>query len=659
MMKTEKKNRLIPLPSLPPDSLRIACLAASALLFITGLIAPLAPWLRVFVFIASALLAGYDIVLDAVLKLIRVRDLDANLLFIIAVIGVFLLGRDYEGAAVTLLFSIGDFVQEKIIERSTNTVESILDMRPDEVSAVIGGSLVRKAAGKVKAGDVISAAPGERLALDGVVLSGASELDTSPVTGRSVPVPVSRGSEVLSGSINLTGVLTIRVTAEFDGATVTRMLRLIERSESRKSKIEKMIVRFARIFTPSVAGAALIIGLLIPLIGGMPIIPWLYRALGFLAVSYPAALLLSVPLTYFAGIAGAMRKGILFKGAGVVHALSSTTSIVFQKTGTLTTGRFKILDVTSYEISKDRLLMLAAYAEAKSNHPMARAIVAEYGLVPDLSRITDFRELRGKGVEVSIGGVTVSAGNALLMAELGITPDISQNEASAVYIAVNGKYAGRILLADALKQDSKKAIKDLRGIGVDRIAIFTGDKEEAAANIAGQLGIQEFYAECLPEDKIRRLKSLNDMQLPGDMLVYVGDGLQDAPVLRTSDVGVSMGGLGTDEALDAADMVIMTDEPSKIPEAILLTRDVGKLVRQNIFLSFALKGLILLILLFGVAMWLAVLADVGVAVLAIFNAMRAFGMRGRDMKKALTEAQPTTAPEDDGSAGQKNTDQNN
>jgi Cd2+/Zn2+-exporting ATPase len=652
-METDKRNRRIPLPQFPPDFLRFACLAAAALLLLTGLIAPLAQWLKLFMYIAAVLLAGYDITLDAVMKLIKEHDFDESLLMVIAVIGAFLIGRGFDGAAVMVLFRIGGYVKDRTIEYTTNSIESLLDQRPDTVSAIVGGGIVRKTAGKVRAGDIITLAPGERLSLDGVVVSGASELDVSAVTGNSDPVPVSRGSEVLSGSVNLMGVLTVRVTAEFDNSTISRMLKLIEKSESRKSKPEKMIARVARIFTPAVVGAALIIGVLIPLIGGMPFVPWLYRAFGFLTVAYPAALVISVPLTYFAGIGSALRKGILFKGNGVVDALSSTTSVVFEKTGTLTTGKFRVIDINSYDISNDRLLMLAAYAEARSNHPMARSIVAEAGIALDLSRIKEYREIRGKGTEVDIGGVTVSAGNALLMADLGITPDISQNEASVVYIAVNGKYAGRILLADALKQDSKKAVKELRDIGIDRIAIFTGEKEEVAANVAGQLGIQEYYAECLPDEKVRRLKGLTDMQLPGDMLVFVGDGLNDAPVLIAADVGVSIGGLGTDEAVEAADMVIMTDEPSKIPEAILLTRETSKIVRQNILLSFGLKGLVLLVVLFGVAMWFAVLADVCVTVLAILNALRAFGMRFGDIGKALENARQSASREDGGSGGQE------
>ena len=626
-------------------------MSAAVLFLLAGLLIPLAPWLKLFLFIASVLLAGYDIALDAVLKLARKHDFDENLLMIVAVLGAFLIGRGFEGAAVMAVFSIGGYVRGRIYQYSTDSIESLLDRRPDDVNVVVGGGVIRKAAGKVRTGDIVSLAPGERMVLDGVVAGGISELDASAVTGSADRIPVSRGSRVLSGSVNLTGVLTVRVTAEFDDSTVTRMLRLIERSEGKKSKPEIMITRFARIFSPAVVGAALIIGVLVPLIGGMPFVPWLYRALGFLTVAYPTALLLSVPLVYFAGIGRAAMKGILFKGARVVDDLCSTTSVVFGKTGILTTGNFHIVDVNACGISSDRLMMLAAYAEAQSNHPLARSIVAEAGIMPDLSRITHYREIRGKGTEVDVGGVRVTAGNALLMADLGITPDISQNEASAVYIAVNGRYAGRILLSDALKQDSRKAVKELRNIGVDRIAIFTGDNEEAAGVAARQLGIQEYYAECLPDDKVKKLKGLNDMQLPGDMLVFVGDMQEDATVLMEADIGVALGGFGPDESLDAADMVIMADAPSKVAEAIRLSGETCKIVRQSFVLLLVIKGIILLLLLFGVAVWFAVLADVGVVVLAIFNAMRAFGMRGRDMRKALAGARQSVIPEDDGGDG--------
>lgn len=397
-----------------------------------------------------------------------------------------------------------------------------------------------------------------------------------------------------------------------------------------------MIKRWARFYTPAIVAAALIVGILIPVFSGLPLQSWLSRALGMLVVSSPSALIISVALTYFAGVGGAAKKGILFKGAHVVDTLAHTTSVVFDKTGTLTDGKFQLNDINAYGISVERLLMLAAYAELFSSHPLARAIVAAANIVPDFSRVSDYREFIGKGTEIEIGGNTVTVGNALLMEELRITPDKSQAESSVVYIAVNGRYAGRILLKDTLKPDSKKAVKDLHAIGIDRIAIFTGDKKEVAADVAGQLGIKEYYAECLPEDKFTRLKGLLEMQLAGDKLVFAGDGVDDATVMKMADVGITLGGFGSQETVEAADMIVMTDEPSKIAAAITIARNTNCIVRQNIIVSLGLKALILALVIAGIAsIWLAVLADAIFALAAIINAMRAFGLQRKAMRKVL------------------------
>ena len=645
-MEKEREKRLIPLPALPQDFLMLTCLAAAAVLTAVGLLAPLQNWLRILFFAVSVLLSGYDLALEAASKLVREQELEANLLLVVAAIGAFLIGRAAEGAAVMVLFKAGVYGLQKLVERSTDAIERLLDRRSDSVNAVIGGAIAQRPAGKIKAGDIISVAPGERLVLDGEVVSGRSELDSSALTGSTERVPVGYGSSVTSGSVNLTGVLNVRVTAEFDGSMMTRLMKLLERSEAKKSGQEKRIERFAHILTPSVIGAALIVGLLVPLIGRLPFPPWFGRGLGFLVVAYPTALLLSAPLTYFAGICGILRKGVLVKDAAVLDTLTHATSIVFDKTGIVTTGEFQVTGVNSREIPPERLLMLAAYAEAESKHPMARAIVEAYGLEPDLSRIAGYREIPGKGTEININGVMVAAGSALLMEELGAIRDIPRNEASVVYIAVSGRYAGRILLKDALKPDAKKAVKDLREAGVDRIALFTGDRKEAAVDAADRLGIQEVYADCLPDEKVKRLKGLTDMQLPGDKLVFVGDGESDRLALQTADIGVSLGGLGSDEAVAAADMIVMTNELSRIAPAIVLARATNGIVRQNIILALALKGLLLLLILIGlVGPWIAVFADAAASVLTIFNARRAFGMRGREIKKELEASR--TLPEQD------------
>ncbi len=622
--------------SLPPELLLIVCIIASALLFVTALLAPVPAAVKTFIFSACVILTGYDIVIDTVKKILKERDFDENLLIVIAAAAAFIIGKGAEGAAAILIFRIGELVHNKTVRRSANIIASLMDLRPEVVNAVINGAIVLLSPGKINVGDIISVSPGERIALDGVVISGDSALDTSALNGESEPLRVMEGSKVLSGSVNLTGVLNINVTADFDHSTVSRILKLVEDTENRKTKTEKLIKRLARIYTPAIVGVALIVGVFIPLLGGLPLQPWLSRALGILVVSSSSALLISISLTYFAGVGGAAKKGIIFKGANVVDTMAHTTSVVFDKTGTLTDGKYQIVDINAYGISVERLLMLAAYAELFSDHPIARSIVAEANILPDFTRVSDYREFKGKGTEIEMGGNTISAGNALLMEELRIAPDISQAEFSAVYIAVNGTYAGRILLSDTVKPDSKKAMKDLHAIGIDRIVIFTGDKKEAAADVASQLGIREFYAECLPEDKFTRLKGLLEMQLTGDKLVFVGDGADDAPIMKMADVGITLGGLGSDEAVEAADMIIMTDEPSKIAAAVTLAKNANKIVRQNVILSLGLKGLILILVLVGIAsIWIAVLADTIFALAAIINAMRAFGIDRNEIKKTL------------------------
>lgn len=627
-----KRTRL----SLPHEFLIPVCIIVSVLLFLSGLFISSAAWFKTYLLAACVILAGYDMLFDALIKIIKRRSFDRNLLVFIASIGAFIIGRAPEGAAVVLFYRIGAYLQDQAIERSRSAIADRLDLRPDIVNAIVNGAAVRLSVGKIKTGDIISVAPGERIALDGIVIGGESALDLSGITGEYEPVNVTDGSKVISGSINITGTLSVRVTMGYDNSTISRVLKLVEEAENKKSKKEKSITRLARNFTPGVVAAALILGVFVPLIGGLEFHSWMYRAFGFLSVSGTGAFVVSVSLTYFAGIARASKKGILFKGADIVDKAAHTTSVIFSKTGTLTQGCYKVSEINAYEISEERLLMLASYAELRSNHPIARAIIAAAKFELDESKITDFREIQGKGTEVDIGGITVSAGNALHMEELGLTPDISQAEASLVYIAVNGKYAGRIVLSDTVMPDAKKAVKELNAIGIDRIAIFTGDRKEAAVDVASQLGIREFYAECLPEEKVTRLKGLTDMQLSGDKLIFVGDGISDAPVLRIADVGVAMGGLGSDDVIEAADMVIIPNMPSRIVSAIEMARDTNKIVRQNILLSVGIKGILLLVLLLGVTpMWLAVSADAIVSIAAAINAVRAFGFSGQELTKAL------------------------
>ncbi len=613
---------------LPPYLLEVICVVASALLFASGLFIPAAPWLKNFIFISCVILTGYDIVIDTATKLIRESEFNADFLVVLAAAGAFGINKGAEGAAVLLIFKIGELTHTMLVKRSANAVESFVDLRPETVNAVINGAIVQMASGKINVGDIISVSPGEHVALDGIVVSGDSQINTLALYGDTEPLQVADGSEVLSGSVNLTGVLNLKVTADFDHSTVSRILQLLVESENRKAEPEKKIRKIARIYAPAAAAAALILGILVPLFGGLPLSPWLNRALGILVVTSPAAFLASVSLTYFAGTGGAAKNGIIFKGADVIDTISHTTSVIFDKTGTLTDAMLRVVGIHAYGISENRLLMLAAYAELFSAHPIARAIVEAAGIKPDFAKVTDYREFTGKGTEIIIDGNTITAGSALLMKELGVKYDISKDDFSVVYIAVNGRYAGRILLSDNIRLDSKKAVRDLRTIGIDRIAIFTGDKKEAAADIAGQLGIKEYYAECLPEDKISRLKGLLDMQLKGDKLIYVGGSIDDAPILKMADVGIAIGGLISDETTDAADMVIMSDEPSKIAAAITLARNTDKIVRQNVVLALAWKGFLLLLTALGIVpLWVAALADAAFAVVFILNAGKAFRIK--------------------------------
>ncbi len=634
-MTKEKEKLRVPM-FLPPDLILIVCIIVSALLFAVGLIIPVAPWLKTFIFASCVALTCYDVVIDTAVKISKERDFNMNLLIVIAAAAAFLVGKGAEGAAVMLIFRTGEVLHRKTVKRSANIVEKFMDLRPETVNAVINGAIVQMAPGKIAVGDIISVSPGEIIALDGVVISGVSQLDTSALNGEALPLPIKDGSAVLSGSVNLTGVLNIRVTSDFDNSTVSRILRLVEKAENRKAGPEKKVRKFARIFTPAVVAAALIIGVLIPVFGSFPLSPWISRALGLLVASSSSAMIISVTLTYFAGIGGASKKGIIFKGAEVVDTAAHTTSVVFNKTGTLTDGIFQVISVNSYGISESRLLMLAAYAELFSNHPIARSVVAAADIMPDFAKVSDYHEYVGKGTEIEIGGNTVSAGNALFMEELGIEPELPTSDTSVVYIAVNRQYAGRILLSDSVKENSKNAVRDLHAIGIDRIVIFTGDRKEATADVAGQLGIKEYYAECLPEDKYMRLKGLMDMQLSGDKLIFVGSGIDDAPVLKMADVGITLGGLGTDEANDAADMIIMTDEPAKVATAINIARGTNKLVGQNIVLSLGFKGLVLIFVLLGIAsMWMAALADAVFSMIVIINAMQAFGIKRSVLRKTL------------------------
>ncbi|MEL4105774.1 heavy metal translocating P-type ATPase [Oscillospiraceae bacterium WX1] len=619
-----------------PEIVLYICLTGAFILFVAALAVPVPAWVKKAVFGASILLSMYDMILEAILRLIKKRSLDKNLLFLIGAVTAFCIGKAGAGAAAVLMLRVGTLLREIITEKITTHIKSRLDRRPETANAVINGAVTRVPAGRVKVGDIVSVAPGEILAFDGIVISGESALDTSAFTGDARLVPVTDGSLVTSGSVNNTGVLNVRVTMAFDEAFVAQAAAIVEEASERKAKPERRLARVTGLITPAVVVLAVLIGLAVPLIGGLPITPWLYRALTLLFVASGTVYSALVSITYFAGIARALQSGILFKGHSILDAVAHTTSVIFDKTGVLTTGRFQVTDIHAYEISGERLFLLAAYAEMFSNHPIARSIAAAAGTEPDESKASNYRELPGRGVEVQIGSVTVSAGNERMMAEVGITPDLSQAPASVVYIAVNGKYAGRILLRDDLKPDSQKAIADIKALGIDRIALFTGDKKEAAADVAVSLGIRELHAECLPDEKEKRLKSLREMQLEGDKLVFVGDGVADAALFQMADIAVTLGGFGRLEVFEPADVVVMTDEAGKIPVAITLARETAKTVSKSIIALLGVKSLLLLTVLIGIVpVWLAVFIDAAACIFAVFNAARAFGLHLNDLRALL------------------------
>lgn len=633
-MSTTKRKTRFQLWSIKPHILVIVSIVVSTLLYAAVVFSLFPSEIRIFILVICVILTGYDIVFDFVRQMIKTRDFNENILIVLAAAGAFLIERGTEGAAVLIIFRIGGVIATKVATKSSDTIKNLIDLRPDTVNAVVNGAIVRQVPGKIKVGETISVSPGEWIALDGVVLSGDSSLDISAIFGGAESVPVRKDSRVWSGSLNRTGVLNIRVTHDFDNSVVSRVLRNVENATEKKSTTEKVIRKYARFYVPAIMLVAIIIGIVVPAISGLPFDRWLTRGLGFLVISSTSALVLSISLTYLAGIGGAAKKGILIKNADIVDTVARTTSVVFDKTGVLTTGKYRVVEIDSLELSVERLMMLAAYAELNSSHPIAQAIVAAADIEPEYSRITNFREIPGRGTEIEIAGNSVVAGNELLMNEMQIKPDKTQIDATVVYIAVNERYAGRILLSDTIQPDAKKAVKALHALGIDRIALFTGDNKEVAADVASQLGIKEFYAECLAVDKYSRLKGLMEMQLSGDKLVYVGDGVNDQPVLDAADIGVTLGNVATDQEFENADIHVLTSEPSKIAAAISMSRGTVKTLRQNILLTVGLKGLVFILLAFGIAsMWMAALADVAISLAIVIDAMGALGMKVEEINK--------------------------
>ncbi len=605
----------------------MARMILSAVLLILGLALPVPKEAKIAMFLASWLTAGYNVIWSALKNILRGRALDERFLMTVASAGAFCLGDFAEGVAVMLLYQIGEFFQDYAVDASRDSIAELMDIRPDSANVERNGKIEEVPPQQVKIGETILVRPGEKIPLDGTVIEGASSLNTLALTGEAAPRDVCPGSAVISGCVNMQSVLRLEVTHEYGDSTVARILEMVENAAENKSRADRFITRFARIYTPAVVGAAVLLALIPPLFFGGAWKEWLTSALTFLVVSCPCALVISVPLTFFCAIGGASKKGILIKGAGHLETIARAGVAVFDKTGTLTRGAFTVTDIQAEDGDGPALLALAAAAEQYSTHPIAQAILsAHIGEALPAERV---EEIAGHGVRAVIGGRRVSAGNGRMMALEGAAVPQVHRGGTAVHVAADGKYLGYILISDTLKEGAKEAIDALKSLGVRKTVMLTGDSEEAAWEAAEQLGLDETHASLLPDGKVEEIERLMKAGSGQDALVFVGDGINDAPVLARSDVGVAMGALGSDAAIEAADVVLMDDDPRKLPKAIRMARAAMRIVRQNIALSLAVKALVLILSVLHMApLWLAIFADVGVCFLAILNAMRA--MRAAD-----------------------------
>ena len=608
--------------------LRIIAAVALALL---SLIPALEGTPEKLLFFACYLVIGYDILIKAVKGVLNRQPFDENFLMAVATVGAIALGDYAEAAMVMLFYQIGELFQSYAVGKSRRSISQLMDIRPDYAN-IEGedGELHKVDPDEVAVGTVIVVRPGEKIPIDGVVTEGASSLNTGALTGESLPRDVKPGDEVISGCINLSGLLKIRTEKEFGESTVSKILDLVENAGSRKSRSENFISRFARIYTPAVCISALLLAIVPPLVqligGGSPDWgDWLYRALTLLVISCPCALVISIPLSFFAGIGGASRAGVLIKGSNYMETLSKVNRVVFDKTGTLTQGVFRVSELCPVGVSDDKLLEYAALAESFSTHPISRSLCEAWGQEIDSSRISDVREISGRGVCAKIDGVEVAAGNAKLMAELNIDCGKVSKVGTVVHIAIDGAYAGHILISDSAKPGAAQAIADLRKVGVSKVAMLTGDSKDVGKSVASQLGIDEAYCELLPADKVRKVE---DFLASGDKLAFVGDGINDAPVLSRADVGIAMGALGSDAAIEAADLVLMDDDPRKLVTAIRISKKCLRIVYENIVFALGIKLVCLVLGALGIAdMWLAIFADVGVMVIAVLNAIRALNVK--------------------------------
>ena len=574
-------------------------------------------------FIISYLIVGYDIILKALRNITRGKVFDENFLMTIATIGAFFIGEFPEAVAVMLFYQVGELFQSYAVDKSRKSVSELMDIRPDYANLYHDEKTERVDPNKVKVGDIILIKPGEKIPLDGIVVEGNSLLNTLALTGESMPKSVTETDEVLSGCINNEGILKVKVTKEFGESTVSKILDLVENASSRKSKSENFISKFAKYYTPIVVIIAILLAFIPPLILDTNFKTWIYRALSFLVVSCPCALVISIPLSFFGGIGASSKIGVLVKGSNYLEALDNTEIVVCDKTGTLTEGIFKVQKVNAIDYSKEDLLKYTSYAENYSNHPIALSIKEAYGKDINEKLVTKTKEIKGKGVIAKVESKEVIVGNEKLMEEYNIDYIKSNDIGTVIYIAIDKTFAGTIIISDKIKDDAYKAVKEFRENNVKKIVMLTGDREEISKNVSKELKLDNYYAELLPQDKVKKVESLMKEKSESGKLVFIGDGINDAPVLALSDIGVAMGGLGSDAAIEAADIVIMTDEPSKLASAIKISKKTMQIVKENIIFAITVKILVLLLSAIGATtMWAAVFADVGVSVIAIINALR-------------------------------------
>ncbi|SFO10565.1 Cd2+/Zn2+-exporting ATPase [Pseudobutyrivibrio sp. JW11] len=608
---------------------------AAALMMAVLLLLPLeeGSWIRFVLFLIPYFTIGYDILKKAFKGIKNKQVFDENFLMAVATIGAMALGEYTEGVAVMLFYQVGELFQSYAVGKSRRNISQLMDIRPDFANIMVDGQLTQVDPDEVEIGSEIIVQPGEKIPIDGVVIDGTATLDTAALTGESVPRSAKPGDEVISGCINMSGVLTIRTTKEFGESTASKILDLVENASSKKSKPENFISRFARVYTPAVCYSAVALAVLPPVISLIIGVnpnwgQWIYRALTFLVISCPCALVISIPLTFFAGIGGASKEGVLVKGSNYLDMLSKAKIAVMDKTGTLTEGVFKVTKIVPKDISEDELLMYAAMAEVYSNHPISRSLKEAYSKPIDTNDVTDVEEISGHGIRATVLGKTVNAGNEKLMASVGTAFNQANEPGTVIYIAIDGQYKGYILISDQIKATSKAAIENMKRVGVRQTVMLTGDSKSVADIVAKDLGLDSVCSELLPGDKVQKVEELLASKSENEQLIFVGDGINDAPVLSRADIGIAMGALGSDAAIEAADVVLMDDDPMKISKAIGIAKKCMRIVYENIYFAIGVKVLCLILGALGIAnMWYAIFADVGVMVIAVLNAIRALRVK--------------------------------